>query len=78
MTMTETAYRFATAAYDDDGNYCRPSDLALGTAGGIKTESSNWDADGATVPSGYSFSPTDVWEFPDGSSLVVDYSGCSA
>lgn len=76
QTMT-TAQRFADAAYDDDG-YCRPSDLALGTAGGIKTESSNWGADGATVTSGYSFSPTDVWEFPDGSTLIVDYSGCSA
>lgn len=60
-------------AYDDDG-YTRPSDSFLRASGGVLSASSNWDSDGNTVTSGYSYSPTDTWKFRDGSKLIVSYS----
>jgi hypothetical protein len=69
-----TAQTIIDASYLDEG-YNRPSDTFLLDSGGIKTNSSNWDEEGCIITSGYSFSPTDVWEFPDGSKLIVDYSG---
>ena len=52
----------------DDGTYRRPRDAELRDFGGRLISSSN---DGASL---VSFSPTAVWEFPDGSRAEI---GCS-
>ena len=52
--------------------YCRPSNSSLRAAGGELISSSN---DGAGNGS-WSHSPTDMWEFPDGSRLQVTCSSC--
>ena len=52
--------------------YIRPSNSSLRAAGGVLISSSN---DGAGNGS-WSHSPTDLWEFPDGSRLGVSASGC--
>ena len=53
----------------EDGLYCRPMDGELREEfGGRMVSSAN---DGASL---LSFSPTDVWEFPDGSRVEI---GCS-
>lgn len=52
--------------------YIRPSNSSLRAAGGVLVSSSN---DGAGNGS-WSHSPTDLWEFPDGSRLEVAFSGC--
>lgn len=52
----------------DDGFYSRPRDSEIAAFGGRLVSSSN---DGESV---ISFSPTDVWEFPDGSRAEI---GCS-
>ena len=52
--------------------YIRPSNSSLRAAGGVLVSSSN---DGAGNGS-WSHSPTDLWEFPDGSQLEVAFSGC--
>ena len=52
--------------------YARPTGKSLREAGGVLISSSN---DGAGNGS-WSHSPTDVWEFPDGSRLRVTYSDC--
>ena len=53
----------------EDGLYCRPRDSELRDEfGGRMISSSN---DGESI---ISFSPTDVWEFPDGSRVEI---GCS-
>lgn len=49
--------------------YCRPSNSSLRAAGGELIASSN-------DKGSYSHSPTDMWEFPDGSRLEVAFSGC--
>jgi hypothetical protein len=58
------------------GVYVRPPDRELEEAGGRVIESSNWDSEGRVIVSGYSFSPTETWSFPDGSLLEVSYSTC--
>ena len=52
----------------EDGTYRRPRDSELAAFGGRLISSSN---DGESV---ISFSPTDVWEFPDDSRVEI---GCS-
>jgi hypothetical protein len=52
----------------DDGFYSRPRDLELVAFGGRLISSSNV---GESV---ISFSPTDVWEFEDGSRAEIAYS----
>ena len=55
-------------ALRDDGFYSRPRDSEIAAFGGRLISSSN---DGESV---ISFSPTDVWEFEDGSRVEI---GCS-
>ena len=55
-----------------EGEYARPLGFQLRALGGVCLESSN---DGAGNGS-WSHSPTDLWEFPDGSRLAVAFSGC--
>ena len=50
-------------------DYVRPQDSLLREAGGVLISSSNDNGS-------YSHSPTDMWEFPDGSRLEVAFSGC--
>ena len=50
-------------------DYVRPQDSLLREAGGELVASSNDNGS-------YSHSPTDLWEFPDGSRLRVAYSDC--
>ena len=71
-----TAKMFELSAYESANGYCRPNDNHLAAVGGQKLQSSNWDHNGQSITSGYSFSPTDLWEFKDGSRLEVAYSGC--
>ena len=52
----------------DDGFYSRPCDSEIAAFGGRLISSSN---DGESV---ISFSPTDVWEFPDGSLAEISCS----
>ena len=49
--------------------YARPTGKSLREAGGELVASSN-------DKGGYSHSPTEIWEFPDGSRLRVTYSDC--
>ena len=55
-------------ALRDDGLYSRPRDSEIAAFGGRLISSSN---DGASL---VSFSPTDVWEFEDGSRAEIAYS----
>ena len=57
-----------------DGEYARPLGCELRALGGVCLESSN---DGAGNGS-WSHSPTELWEFPDGSQLEVAFSDCGA
>lgn len=66
-----TSDLIASSAYDEDGQYVRPSGAQLRSAGGVLVSSSNDEQS-----SGWSFSPTDEWRFPDGSELTVAYSMC--
>lgn len=50
-------------------DYVRPQESLLHEAGGVLISSSNDNG-------GYSHSPTDLWEFPDGSRLRVTCSEC--
>ena len=50
-------------------DYVRPQDSLLREAGGVLISSSNDNGS-------YSHSPTDLWEFPDGSRLRVTCSDC--
>lgn len=73
MKTKETiAHRFVLDSGSWDGEYCRPWGADLRRAGGVCIRSSN---DGAGN-SGWSHSPTEEWEFPDGSRLEVGYSDC--
>ena len=65
MSAAKIAHAYA---YDEDGRYYRPRDAVLEGMGGRIVASSN---DGERD---VSFSPTDTWEFPDGSRLEVAYS----
>ena len=67
LTSAEKVVRFAYSMRDD-GFYCRPRDGELRDFGGRLISSSN---DGASL---VSCSPTDVWEFPDGSRVEIGYS----
>ena len=68
--MKSVAEQVVAFAYSlsDDGFYSRPRDSEIAAFGGRLVSSSN---DGESV---ISFSPTDVWEFPDGSRAEI---GCS-
>ena len=69
--MKSIAEQVVAFAYSlrDDGFYSRPRDSELRDEfGGSLVSSSN---DGESI---ISFSPTDVWEFPDGSRVEI---GCS-
>ncbi len=66
--MSQTiAQQIEAESYDEDG-YSRPSPA------GKLIWSSNWHSG----TSGWSFSPTEIYEFEDGSKLEVGYSGCWA
>ena len=67
------AGRFVRESGEWDGEYARPWGATLRAAGGVCLQSSNDGAENG----GWSHSPTEVWEFPDGSSLEVRYSGCA-
>lgn len=65
--------------YDMDycnGQYLRPSEKELVANSGVLIFSSNYEDNGELKTSGISFSPTEIWEFPDNSQLEVTYSGC--
>ncbi len=67
MTTAETVI---AQSYDNGemGDYARLSDRYLRSLGGRLVASSN---DGESI---LSFSPTETWEFPDGSKAVIGYS----
>lgn len=68
LTTAARVVRFAHSLRED-GFYCRPKDSEIREEfGGSLVSSSN---DGAAVTS---FSPTDVWEFEDGSRVEIAYS----
>ena len=67
LTSAEKVVRFAYSMRED-GFYCRPRDGELRDFGGRLISSSN---DGESI---ISFSPTDVWEFEDGSRVEIAYS----
>lgn len=68
--MRNAAEKLVEFAYSlrEDGGYCRPRDSEIAAFGGRLVSSSN---DGEAV---ISFSPTDVWEFEDGSRAEIAYS----
>lgn len=70
MTTTTIAGAFEQETWGVE--YIRPSNSSLRAAGGVLVSSSN---DGAGNGS-WSHSPTDLWEFPDGSRLEVAFSSC--
>ena len=67
LTSAEKVVLFAHSIRED-GFYCRPRDGEIRSFGGRMISSSN---DGESI---ISFSPTDVWEFEDGSRVEVAYS----
>ena len=64
------------AYHPETDEYVRPLESSLKECGGILVESSNWNSDGSQKTTGISFSPTELWEFADGSVLRVSHSGC--
>jgi hypothetical protein len=65
------AQKFETDSFNYDCfAYIRPSNAALLSRGGVCIESSNDNCGNG----GWSFSPTELWKFPDGSYLEVGYS----
>ena len=56
------------AYHPETGEYLRPLESQLKECGGILVDSQK--------TSGISFSPTELWEFADGSVLRVSHSGC--
>ena len=73
--MKSIAKQVVDFAYSlrDDGFYSRPRDSELREEfGGSLVSSSN---DGESI---ISFSPTDVWEFEDGSRVEIAYSDATA
>lgn len=64
-----TADEVVAQSYDNGemGEYARLSDRYLRSLGGRLVDSSN---DGESI---VSFSPTDTWEFPDGSRAIIGY-----
>ena len=66
------AHRLERESGSWEGEYCRPWGFQLRALGGVCLESSN---DGAGNGS-WSHSPTELWEFPDGSRLEVACSDC--
>ena len=68
MSLAKQVVVFAYSLRED-GGYCRPRDSELRDEfGGRMISSSN---DGESI---ISFSPTDVWEFEDGSRVEIGYS----
>ena len=72
MTTTTIAGAFERESWGVE--YIRPQDSLLREAGGVLIASSN---DGAGNGS-WSHSPTELWQFPDGSQLEVAFSDCGA
>ena len=72
--MKSIAEQVVDFAYSlsEDGTYRRPRDGELRDFGGRLISSSN---DGESI---ISFSPTDVWEFEDGSRVEIAYSDATA
>lgn len=68
--MSTIAKQVVALAYSlrEDGFYSRPRDCEITALGGRLISSSN---DGESV---VSFSPTEVWEFDDGSRVEIAYS----
>ena len=74
ITTPTIAHLFEMNSFDYDRfKYVRPSNSSLTSRGGRCVESSNTNAGN----SGWSFSPTELWVFPDGSYLEVGYSMCN-
>jgi hypothetical protein len=79
MTYTTTtdqsiAHQFEMASFDwDRYENVRPSNATLLSRGGVCIESSNDNCGNG----GWSFGPTELWKFPDGSYLEVGYSTCN-
>ena len=72
MSIAQKVVVFAYSLRED-GFYCRPRDSELREEfGGRMVSSAN---DGASL---VSCSPTDVWEFPDGSRVEIAYSDATA
>ena len=72
MSIAQKVVVFAYSLRED-GFYCRPRDSELRDEfGGSLVSSSN---DGESI---ISFSPTDVWEFEDGSRVEIAYSDATA
>lgn len=71
LTSAEKVVRFAYSLRED-GSYCRPRDGEIRAFGGRMISSSN---DGESI---ISFSPTDVWEFEDGSRVEIAYADATA
>lgn len=70
MNTAQKIERTVDDRFYETHGYARPSDTWLRDEfGGRIVESSNYDAGNG----GFSLSPTDVWEFPDGSRLSVSY-----
>lgn len=70
MKTAEQVVAFAYS-HNEDGFFSRPRDPEVAAFGGRLVSSSN---DGEAV---ISFSPTDVWEFEDGSRAQIAYSDAS-
>lgn len=60
-------------SYDKESKYFRPLDSVLIGFGGQLVDSSNWNSkeDKSQKTNGISFSPTEVWSFPDNSMLEI-------
>lgn len=71
------AEAMAEWCYPAPGEYVRPLEGDLLAMNGVMLSSSNQDQKGRWVTSGWSESPTEEWLMPDGSRLVVAYSGAS-
>jgi len=66
-----TATKVLKVCYPGEQTYVRPSEQQLVDWFDGRIRASSNDGAGN---SGYSFSPTEVWAFPDGSALRVGYS----
>lgn len=69
-TIAELFEELTVARSQEYQAYIRPNENELARFGRIIT-SSNWDQHGQPISCGYSFSPSELWEFTDGSRLEV-------
>ena len=72
-TKITIAQRFVQDSRTEGPDYVRPAAADLRAAGGVCVESANDNARGGS----WSHSPTEWWEFPDGSRLEVAFSDCN-